>query len=590
MASKYLAILTNIGAAKLANAAALGNKLEITQMAIGDGNGTLPTPDPAQTVLVREVRRAPVNSLTIDPKNPSQIIAEQVLPEDVGGWWIREAALLDKDGNMIAIANCPETYKPRLQEGSGRVQVIRIVLIVSSSDAITLKIDPAIVLATRQYADEKAIEVRGYVDSQLQAHERSRNHPDATTTAKGFVQLSNDDNSTAEDKAATPAAVKKVRDLVTTKAPTNSPALTGEPTAPTPPKQDNSKRLATTAHVKTTLADYAPLNSPALTGRPTAPTPPTTAKGTELANAEFVAAKIAELVDSSPEALNTLKELADALGDDPHFATTVTKALAGKQPLNATLTAISGKNVAQLLEYLQLQETVKKAAAAVPRGLSGAVSGENTVSWNSPTGLYGAARADIGDSVLISHMYGDNGSTRALQLMAMYANNGLWYRSSRDDRGFENPWTLLDSFPVGAAIPWPNNSIPSGYMKMNGSGFDKARNPLLAKAYPSGILPDMRGEIIRGADDGRGVDPGRQVLSWQDGSYMVREATPQNNIVSLPNANLSDLHWDRPTAGSIRMDLPYSERRAYVSGDEKLAYFGVMRMRNVAFHWIVRMA
>ncbi|WP_193763640.1 phage tail protein, partial [Edwardsiella tarda] len=358
MASKYLAILTNIGAAKLANAAALGNKLEITQMAIGDGNGMLPTPDPAQTVLVREVRRAPVNSLTIDPKNPSQIIAEQVLPEDVGGWWIREAALLDKDGNMIAIANCPETYKPRLQEGSGRVQVIRIVLIVSSSDAITLKIDPAIVLATRQYADEKAIEVRGYVDSQLQVHERSRNHPDATTTAKGFVQLSSDDNSADERKAATPAAVKKVRDLAEAKAPINSPALTGEPTAPTPPKTDNSKRLSTTAHVKAALADYAPLNSPVLTGSPTTPTPPASARGRELVNAEFVAGKIAALIGSAPGVMDTLQEIAAALNNNPNFANEIIRQLSGKQPLNATLTALSGKNVAQLLEYLGLRETI----------------------------------------------------------------------------------------------------------------------------------------------------------------------------------------------------------------------------------------
>lgn len=201
MATKYLALLTNIGAAKLAKATALGTKVEITQLAVGDGNGLLPTPNPAQTALVHELRRAPLNMLTVDPANASQIIAEQVIPEDVGGWWIREIGLFDKDGDMVAIANCAETYKPQLQEGSGRVQVIRVILIVSSTEAVTLKIDPAVVLATRQY-----------VDSQLRAHEQSRNHPDASTTEKGFVQLSSSVTSDSESQAATPKAVKIAMD------------------------------------------------------------------------------------------------------------------------------------------------------------------------------------------------------------------------------------------------------------------------------------------------------------------------------------------------------------------------------------------
>lgn len=170
MATKYYALLTNVGAAKLANATALGEQVEITQMAVGDGNGALPTPNPAQTALVHELRRASLNTLTIDPVNTNQIIAEQVIPEDVGGWWIREIGLYDSDGDMIAVANCAETYKPLLQEGSGRVQVIRVILIVSSTQAVTLKIDPSVVLATRQYVDDQIIQVKAYVDQQLAAH------------------------------------------------------------------------------------------------------------------------------------------------------------------------------------------------------------------------------------------------------------------------------------------------------------------------------------------------------------------------------------------------------------------------------------
>ncbi|EAN4735259.1 phage tail protein [Salmonella enterica] len=175
MTAKYFAILTNQGAARLANAAALGTKLNLTQMAVGDANGTLPTPDPSQTKLINQKRIAPLNLLTVDPANTSQIIAEQIIPENEGGFWIREIGLYDDDGILIAVANCPETYKPQLQEGSGRTQTIRMILVVSSTSAITLKIDPAVVLATRQYVDDKIIEVKGYADDLMKKHVEAAN-------------------------------------------------------------------------------------------------------------------------------------------------------------------------------------------------------------------------------------------------------------------------------------------------------------------------------------------------------------------------------------------------------------------------------
>lgn len=254
MAAKFFAVLTNLGAAKLANAAALGTKLEISQMAVGDGGGTLPIPDPAQAALKGEKRRASINLLTIDPANTNQIIAEQVIPESEGGWWIREIGLFDKDGALIAIANCPETYKPQLQEGSGRTQTIRVILIVSSTDAITLKIDPAIVLATRQYVDDKVIEVKAYADDVMAKHLAAMN----------------------------------------------------------PHNQ------------------YAPKASPALTGTPTAPTAVKGTNSTQIASTGFVQAALAALLDSAPATLDTLKELADALGNDPNFANTVLTKLSEK--------------------------------------------------------------------------------------------------------------------------------------------------------------------------------------------------------------------------------------------------------------------
>lgn len=153
--STYFCILTNVGAAKLANATALGQTLSLSKMALGDGGGSLPTPDQAQTSLVNEVRRELLNSVTIDDDNPNWIVCEQVIPADEGGWTIRETGLYDEDGDLVAVGNFPETYKPVLEEGSGRTQTIRMVIQVSNAATVTLKIDPAVVLATREYVDQK---------------------------------------------------------------------------------------------------------------------------------------------------------------------------------------------------------------------------------------------------------------------------------------------------------------------------------------------------------------------------------------------------------------------------------------------------
>ncbi|EJE0821556.1 phage tail protein, partial [Escherichia coli] len=354
MALKYFALLTNVGAAKLSNMAALGEKLNITSLAVGDGGGVSPTPNQAQTKLVNEVRRAQLNSLSVDKNNDSQIIAEQIIPESAGGWWIREIGLFDADGDLIAVANCPETYKATTDEGSGRTQVIRMLLTVSSTDAVTLKIDPSVVLATRQYVDVAVLEVKSYATKLMDSH---------LSAADPHKQY----------------------------APKESPSLTGTPKTPTAPAGNNTTQIASTAFVQAAiltliggapatldtlkeiavainndpnfsttinnaLALKAPLASPALTGTPTAPTAAQTVNNTQIATTAFVKAAVAGLVGSSPEALDTLNELAAALGNDPNFATTITNALAGKQPLDATLTDLSGKSVSGLLQYLGLGE------------------------------------------------------------------------------------------------------------------------------------------------------------------------------------------------------------------------------------------
>uniref|UniRef100_UPI003749D6C1 phage tail protein n=1 Tax=Escherichia coli TaxID=562 RepID=UPI003749D6C1 len=362
MTVKYYAILTNQGAARLANATMLGSKLNLTQMAVGDANGVLPTPDPAQTKLINQKRIAPLNLLSVDPNNQSQIIAEQIIPENEGGFWIREIGLYDDEGVLIAVANCPETYKPQLQEGSGRTQTIRMILVVTNTEAITLKIDPSVVLATRKYVDDEVLELKLYVDDQM------RNHIAAQDPHTQYAQKHNP-TFTGEPKAPTPAAGNNTTRIATTEfvQAAITALINGAPATLDTLKEiaaaiNNDPKFSTT--INNALALKAPLSSPALTGTPTAPTAAQSVNNTQIATTAFVKSAIAAMVGSAPAALDTLNELAAALGNDPNFSTTVLNALAGKQPLDNTLTNLSGKDVAGLLVYLGLGE-----GSALPVGV-----------------------------------------------------------------------------------------------------------------------------------------------------------------------------------------------------------------------------
>ncbi|EMY6403539.1 phage tail protein [Escherichia coli] len=203
MSTKFKTVITTAGAAKLAAATAPGGrKVNITTMAVGDGGGKLPVPDAGQTGLIHEVWRHTLNKISQDKRNSNYIIAELVIPPEVGGFWMRELGLYDDAGTLIAVANMAESYKPALAEGSGRSQTCRMVIIVSSVASVALTIDTTTVMATQDYVDDKIAE-----------HEQSRRHPDASLTAKGFTQLSSATNSTSETLAATPKAVKAAYDL-----------------------------------------------------------------------------------------------------------------------------------------------------------------------------------------------------------------------------------------------------------------------------------------------------------------------------------------------------------------------------------------
>ena len=441
MTVKYYAILTNQGAARLANATMLGSKLNLTQMAVGDANGVLPTPDPAQTKLINQKRIAPLNLLSVDPNNQSQIIAEQIIPENEGGFWIREIGLYDDEGVLIAVANCPETYKPQLQEGSGRTQTIRMILVVTNTEAITLKIDPSVVLATRKYVDDEVLELRLYVDDKM------RNHIAAQDPHIQYAQKHN-------------------------------PTFTGEPKAPTPDAGNNTTRIATTA---------------------------------------FVQAAITALINGAPATLDTLKEIAAAINNDPKFSTTINNALAGKQPLDNTLTHLSGKDVAGLLAYLGLGE--------------------------------GSA------------------------------------------------------LPVGVPVPWPSATPPTGWLKCNGAAFSAEEYPELAKAYPTNKLPDLRGEFIRGWDDGRGIDNGRSLLTVQ--GYATEDHAhglpSRSTIVTDATINFYfDESWVNSGTDIIKRGntndagLPAPDYGTFKTYKQSVAGLGAAasetRPRNIAFNYIVRAA
>ena len=457
---KFKTVITDTGAKKLAQAAAPdGKPVRLTHMAVGDGGGTLPTPDSKQTRLVHEVWRHTVNRVILDATHQNRIIAELVIPPETGGFWIREIGVFDEHGDLIAVGNTAESYKPAVAEGSGRAQTFRTILTVSSTATVALTVDNTMVMATVDYVDDK-----------LKEHEQSRRHPDASLTAKGFVQLSSATNSVSETQAATPKAVKAAYDLANGKytaqdASTTRKGLvqlssatnsTSETQAATPKAvkaaydlanakytaQDattaqkgivqlssatnsTSETLAATSKAVKAVMDEtnkkAPLNSPALTGTPTTPTARQGTNNTQIASTAFVMAAIAALVDSSPDALNTLNELAAALGNDPNFATTMTNALAGKQPKDATLTALAGlataadkfpyftgndvaslatltkvgrdilakSTVAAVIEYLGLQETVNQASGAFQKNQNGAdIPGKDTFTKN-----IGACRA-----------------------------------------------------------------------------------------------------------------------------------------------------------------------------------------------------
>ena len=399
MSQKYYTLITQQGAALLANATASGIPLKLTKMGVGDGNGKATTPNASQSKLVHEVYQAPINSLTIDENNANQIIAELIIPESQGGWFIHEIGLYDESNTLVAVGNCPATYKPQLSEGSGRTQVIRIIIIVENTDAIALKIDPAVILATRQYVDN-------LITARMTAHEKSTNHPNATTKSKGFVQLNSAIDSNLENQAATPLAVKKVYDLANGAVKRSGDNMTG------------------------------PLN---IKGQP-------------------------------------------------------------------VLTKRSyGIGVSHVLGDESIDETKNQ--------YSGFLFSQEQSQGTTPFDFCHVMRSYVLDS--FSDIAIDAKSKRVKFRSVITDKQNPYFTGDYNWSEFVTSNNISNYIPIGIPQPWPKMTLPSGWFECNGSTFDKSKFPKLAVAYPTGKLPDLRGEFIRGWDNTRGVDPRRGILSGQ---------------------------------------------------------------------------
>ncbi|HAL7762445.1 phage tail protein [Escherichia coli] len=467
---KFKTIITDTGAKKLAQAAAPdGKPVRLTHMAVGDGGGTLPTPDSKQTRLVREVWRHTVNRVFLDATHQNRIIAELAIPPETGGFWIREIGVFDEHGDLIAVGNTAESYKPAVAEGSGRAQTFRTILTVSSTATVALTVDNTMVMATVDYVDDK-----------LKEHEQSRRHPDASLTAKGFVQLSSATNSVSETQAATPKAVKDAYDLANGKYTAQDASTTRKGLVQlSSATNSDSETLAATPKAVKAAYDLA-------NGKYTAQDATTAQKGI---------VQLTSATNSTSETLAATPKAVKAANDNANGRVPSGRKVNGK-PLTNDVNVTS--------QDIFNDQSIEIGA------------NQNLDNYKTP-GLYHQP-ANANTSAALKYPENLAGTLVVLksagitQIYYVY-NTSRSYTRSQYSTGDWTAWTPQDSFPVGAAIPWPSDSVPTGYAVMQGQTFDKTTYPLLAAAYPSGVLPDMRGWTIKGKPAS-----GRAVLSQeQDG-------------------------------------------------------------------------
>ena len=500
---KFKTIITDTGAKKLAQAAAPdGNPVRLTHMAVGDGGGTLPTPDSKQTRLVHEVWRHTVNRVILDATHQNRIIAELVIPPETGGFWIREIGVFDEHGDLIAVGNTAESYKPAVAEGSGRTQTFRTILTVSSTATVALTVDNTMVMATVDYVNDK-----------LKEHEQSRRHPDASLTAKGFVQLSSATNSTSEALAATPKAVKAAYDLANGKY-TAQDATTARKGLVQLSSATNSDSETLAATPKAVKATYDLAN-----GKYTAQDATTARKGI---------VQLSSVTNSDSETLAATPKAVKAANDNAN----------GRVPSGRK---VNGKSLAN---------DVNVTSQDIFNGQSIEIGANQNLDNYKTPGLY---HQPLNANTSAALKYPENfaGTLVVLknagitQIYYVY-DTSRSYTRSQYSTGDWTPWTPQDSFPVGAAIPWPSDSVPTGYTVMQGQTFDKTVYPLLAVAYPSGVIPDMRGWTIKGKPAS-----GRAVLSQEQDGIKSHSHSASASSTDLGTKTTSSFDYGTKTSSSF---------------------------------------
>ena len=602
---KFKTVITDTGAKKLAQAAAPdGKPVRLTHMAVGDGGGTLPTPDSKQTRLVHEVWRHTVNRVILDATHQNRIIAELVIPPETGGFWIREIGVFDEHGDLIAVGNTAESYKPAVAEGSGRAQTFRTILTVSSTATVALTVDNTMVMATVDYVDDK-----------LKEHEQSRRHPDASLTAKGFVQLSSATNSDSETLAATPKAVKAAYDMANGKytaqdattaqkgivqlsSATNSTSETLAATSnAVKAAYDNAeKRLQkakngedisdkdtftknigacraysaemniggdseawTTAQLIFWLESQGAFNHPywmckgswayasnkvitdtgcgniclagavvevigtrgAMTIRITTPS---TSSGEGIPNAQFTYINHGDAYAPGwrRDYNSRNKPTASEIGALPSDGTAVSSVnLASKGWVTALTDNMQGATGLELYEAYNNGYPTAYGNIIHLKGMTAVGEGELLIGWSGISGAHAPA----------------------------------FIRSRRDTTDANwSPWAQLytsahppaEFYPVGAPIPWPSDTVPSGYALMQGQTFDKSAYPKLAVAYPSGVIPDMRGWTIKGKPAS-----GRAVLSQEQDGIKSHTHSASASSTDLGTKTTSSFDYGTKTTSSF---------------------------------------
>lgn len=477
MSQTYFALLTAVGEAKLANATALGTQLQISRMAVGDGNGNLPTPNRLQTALVNETYRADLNELKPDPANASQIIAEMVIPETEGGYWLREMGLYDVAGDLIAISNCPPSYKPQMAEGSGRTQVLRMVLVVSSTGAVQLKIDPSVVLATRDFVTTTVANELAKLDL--------KNSVLVATTAN-LAALSG--LLTVDGVALTAGARVLVKDQAIAK--------------------DNGIYLAAAGSwARAADADLSAEVTPSLL--------------VAVEQGSVNADTVWQLTSNGPIVLGT---------------TALTFELCAA-PTASPADAESGINNVRRMTPLRVHEAMRRYGLGAT---ASSLADTTDLDALNVTGFYRAMAGALGlpPGAVTGYAIHQNRVSGGQAFQKFVADGTLReFTRVRSSGGVWSVWAEIwhtgnliptELAPPGALQFFARQTPPTGWLKANGAAVSRTAYAALFAAigtfYGAGDgsttfnLPDRRGEFLRGWDDGRGIDPGRVFGSTQRGT------------------------------------------------------------------------